>query len=63
MGVGSPEGLWIGKLVLDSAVSSFRWNEGFKRRSERACSAIDIFREAERSGTEGLDASAMPAIT
>ena len=48
--VGPPEGLCIGKLVLDGAVPSFFWNEGFMRRSERACSVIDLFREADRSG-------------
>lgn len=63
VGVGSPEGLCIGKLVLDSVFSSSLWNEGFKRRSERACSAIDLLREAERSGTGGLAASDIPAIT
>ena len=63
VGVGSPEGLCIGKLVPDSPLSPFRWNEGFMRRSERACSAIDLFRETERCGTEGLDAASVPAIT
>lgn len=62
-GVGSPEGLCIGKLVLDSEFSSFCWDEGLRRRSERACSVIDLLREPERSGTGGLYASAIPAIT
>lgn len=61
--VGPPEGLCIGKLVLDGAVPSIFWNEGFMRRSERACSVIDLFREADRSGAGGLDASTIPVIT
>ena len=47
--------------MLDTFLSFCR-NEGFRRRSERACSAIDL-READRSGMGGLDTCVIPAIT
>ena len=63
VGVGSPEGLCMGRLVLDWSFSSLCWKEGLMRRSERACSVIDLLLEADRSGTGDLDASAISTIT